>query len=133
MSDRSSRSEALAIIQRIKSPHLSINKFPRAQQLYDTARRPFSTIPSTTIDLIEDEITEVVTVIDQAIEELNPETFRAVIDLPHVKAASFGGQATTRRFLRGSGRKEDYVLLSKYLAELRQSLTEDAPNKPSPS
>jgi hypothetical protein len=123
MSERIERTDALKLIDRIRSPHLSFNKFPRAQQLYDIARRPYATIPAETEKLIENEIDKVVVVLDVAISDLNPVSFNAVLELEQVKASSFGGQATVRRFLRGSNKNDDFVLLSKYLADLRSTLS----------
>jgi hypothetical protein len=123
MSERTKRAEALLLTRRIRSPHLLFNKFPRAQQLYDIARRPYSTIPAETEKLIEDEIDTIISLIDLALVDLNPVSFKAVLDLEQVKASSFGGQATVRRFLRGSNKNDDFVLLSKYLADLRSTLS----------
>jgi hypothetical protein len=123
MSDRTDRTEALHLINRIKNPHLSFNKFTNAPQLYDVKRRPYSTLPTETKDAIEREIDLIIATLDEALAKLTSETFQSVLNLHQMKASSFNGQAFVRRFLRGSGSPEDYVHLSKYLADLRQALT----------
>jgi|GEM_PF-5563260 hypothetical protein len=123
MSDRVSRDEALALINRIKSPHLAFGKFSRAHQLYDTARRPFATLSTETKELVSQEIDEIMTVIDSAITDLSTDSFESVLNVHQIKASSFGGQATVRRMLRGSRREADYTLIAKCLAELRKTMT----------
>ena len=123
MSQRSTRAEALAVLARLRSRHLVRRKFSHIQQLYDVERRFPSTIATASLKTIEAEIDAVAEATQATLNDLNVESFRAFVNRPEIVAASFGGQPTVRRILRGNGREEDFVNLTKFLENLHQNLS----------